>query len=538
MTETRVIRVVGATKRFGATRALSDVSVDFVGGQVLALVGANGSGKSTLVKLLAGFHPADAGDIQINDGPTVPLERAIADQERLPIGIVHQDLGLYQDLSILENYLLPYIRNHPWGNIPWKRLAQALQPTFARYGISSSPFTPLSDCDRVTRAQVALARAVRVMEGYPDPLASAGSSRDQSSHSGDHGGRPRDGVTGMLILDEITAFLSKSEVDQLHETVSDIVASGHSVVLVSHDLDEIISFADKIVVLRNGKLIATAGRGSINRRELFTLISGHEPRDRERRERTGLTLPTANIRPSISVSLRISPEAPKVDFAIHRGEVLGLAGLVGAGFEEIPYALFGNLPGSSGQITFANDTLDIHRITPHSAIQHGIALVPANRNTQGLWTSLSIEDNLLPSIPEWHAAQLNITRIAHRGNEIVSAYGVRARNARQLIQELSGGNAQKVLMAKSLVREPNLLILHEPTQGVDVGARGQITQFIHDRTSKGMAVVCASQDHEYLAEVCHRVLVFDNGRILNEVLPPAEELLVSKEDVVWAIHNR
>lgn len=519
MTNTVVLTKV--SQRFGAIQALDQVGLTLRSGEVRALIGANGSGKSTLVKVVAGFHIPDEGQASIND-EVRELSDPRSVSELWKVAIVHQDLGLIDGLSVLENFLLSDISLNGSTKIDWRKKGQLVRTYLQRFGVKTPIGRKVNECSRVDRALIALARAVWTIE--------------KDTENNEHG----ETMPATLILDEITAFLTIEEVQFLKGVIKEVVERGHSVLFVSHDLDEILTLADQITVLRDGRVVADQPIEGVSKDQLFTLIAGRSANE----FKTQRDLDAVGLAESTRVEVRglrsgdgvVGP----VDFEVAPGEILGLTGLVGSGYEKVPYVMFGAERGSSGQFTFEKGTIDIAKLSPPQAIQFGVALVPGNRTAQGLWGDLTIAENL--SITDRDGSHnpwlLSWRKLWNRGEEIVREYSVKAENSKTRIRTLSGGNAQRVLLAKGMTAKPSLFLLHEPVQGVDVGSRSHIASVILDRASKGMAVVCSSSDHEFLSQVASRVLVFSRGRIVEELTPLKDQPFVDKDQMIYACQTK
>ncbi|MGH3732018.1 MAG: ATP-binding cassette domain-containing protein [Acidimicrobiales bacterium] len=513
------------SKRFGAVVALEDAHITLRSGEVRALVGANGSGKSTLVKILSGFHRPDSGVLKIGD-IEADLNEDWRHGEHWQVGTVHQDLGLLTGVSVVENFLLPELAvGHAAGvKLNWRKLRSSVASHLGRFDVDTSLVRrKINECPRVTQAVIALARAVWILEG--------GFAQGTSEAMVGDAQRP-----ATLILDEITAFLSLSEVAKLREVIRGVAASGHSVLLVSHDLDEVLSFADEVTVFRDGRVVAERRVTDVKKAELFSVISGISLD--ETQAATATRMSTSRQSLSIEVSdLRAGEGAVgPLSFDISPGEVLGITGLLGSGFENVPYALFGADPSARGTLTINGSTCELAGVSPARSMAQGVALVPGDRGAQGLWGDMTIAENLSASdgslsLHPWLQARAPMWR---RGDAAVREYAIKAPSSRSKIAELSGGNAQRVLMAKWLAVEIDFLLLDEPVRGVDVGARLQIAELILDRASRGLSVLCATSDHEFLSQVAHRVLVFANGELSFELHPKDGASFVAKDDMVWA----
>jgi ribose transport system ATP-binding protein len=518
------VEISHVSKRFGAVVALEDAHITLRSGEVRALVGANGSGKSTLVKILSGFHRPDSGLMKIGD-----IEADLSEDwrhgEHWQVGTVHQDLGLISGVSVAENFLLPELAVGHAGSVKlnWRKLRSAVASHLSRFDVDPSLVRrKIDECPRVTQAVIALARAVWILEGGFAEGTPEGVSADHQ--------RP-----ATLILDEITAFLSLDEVAKLREVIRSVAASGHSVLMVSHDLDEVLSFADEITVFRDGHVVAERHVGDVKKADLFSAISGismgesHDATPGPARSSQNVSISVHDLRAADGA---VGP----LSFDIAPGEVLGITGLLGSGFEHVPYALFGADPTATGTLSINGTPYDLSHASPSRSIAQRVALVPGDRGTQGLWLDMTIAENLSASdgslsLHPWVQARAPMWR---RGDDVVGEYAIKAPSSKSKIVELSGGNAQRVLMAKWLAVDLDFLLLDEPVRGVDVGARLQIAEMILDRARRGLSVVCATSDHEFLSQVAHRVLVFANGELSFELLPTGGAAFVTKDEMVWS----
>jgi ribose transport system ATP-binding protein len=519
------VEISHVSKRFGAVVALDDAHITLRSGEVRALVGANGSGKSTLVKILSGFHRPDSGVMKIGD-----IEADLSDDwrhgEHWQVGTVHQDLGLIAGVSVVENFLLPELAVGHAGSVKlnWHKLRSSVASHLSRFDVDPSLVRrKIDECPRVTQAVIALARAVWILEGGFAKGTAEGITADHQ--------RP-----ATLILDEITAFLSLDEVARLREVIRSVAASGHSVLLVSHDLDEVLSFADEITVFRDGRVVAERQVSDVKKAELFSVISGISMEETQDVTSGGPTRSRDNVSIGVKELRAAEGAVGPLSFDIAAGEVLGITGLLGSGFEHVPYALFGADPTATGTLTINGTAYDLSHASPSRSIAHGVALVPGDRGTQGLWVDMTIAENLSASdgslsLHPWVQARAPMWR---RGDDIVDEYAIKAPSSKSKIVELSGGNAQRVLMAKWLAVDLDFLLLDEPVRGVDVGARLQIGEMILERARGGLSVVCATSDHEFLSQVAHRVLVFANGELSFELHPKGGAGFVAKDDIVWS----
>jgi ribose transport system ATP-binding protein len=480
----------GLSKGFGGVRALDGVSLEVLPGEVHGLLGENGSGKSTLVKILAGFHAPDEGELEVRGEP-VRLPLAPGQFRRLGMSFVHQDLGLVPTLSVTENLRvgeLAQSRGKPF--ISWRRRRREARETFARYGIRVEPGRAIADLRPVERALVAIVRAVEEM-------------------------REVDPGRGLLVLDEPTVFLPRADVDQLFALVRQITAGGASVLFVSHDLDEVHEITDRVTVLRDGRVVGTVVTSQAAEGQMVEMIVGRRLAAFSA-EHHDLTARAADV----SVRGLSGRGVREVSLDLHRGEVLGITGLVGSGFEEVPYLLYGAARAATGTLAMDAGTFRLPSMSPHLALAAGMALLPGDRQRDGSVGTLSVTDNVtLPVLPRFRGGVgLRRGAMLREARRLMADFDVRPPQPRLDYGSLSGGNQQKALLAKWLQTSPRLLLLHEPTQGVDVGARQQIFSTIRAAAAEGACILCASSDYEQLAAICDRVLVFGRGRVVRQLV--------------------
>jgi ribose transport system ATP-binding protein len=455
------------SKSFGGVHALDDAHLDVLRGEVHGLLGENGSGKSTLIKVLAGYHAPDpGGQLEVARQPVrLPLESGEA--RRLGLAFVHQDLGLIPSLSVLENLRLTDLAARR-GRISWGAERRRAVETFARYGVQLDPRRAVADLRPLERALLAIVRAM-------EDLGAASTA---------------------LVLDEPTAFLPAAETERVFALVRSIADAGTGVVFVSHDLGEVRAITDRVSILRDGRTVGTVVTNATAREQFVAMILGGRP-------------PPTKTQPLRQPSAEaVVSFAGAVSFELRRGEILGLTGLAGSGFEELLYGLFGAERGEAGTLTLAGVSYDLGAMTPDRALKAGIVLVPGDRQRDGAVPSLPVSDNVtLPALERFRARlALRRRRMTAAAAELLHRFGVLPAEPRLLYEELSGGNQQKALLAKWLHLTPALLLLDEPTRGVDVGARPQIWSLIRAAAASGAAVVCASSDAEELDTLCDRVL--------------------------------
>lgn len=484
-----VLRMSNIAKTFGGARALKGVSFEVTPGEVHGLLGKNGSGKSTLVKILAGFHAPDKGGVMEFNGAPVGLPLAPGEFRKLGMSFVHQNLGLLPSLTVLENLRLSNLVAANAGHINWRAERRTAQAALERFGISLDPDERVDRIGAVDQALLAIVRAFEEIRTACEVT-----------------GKP-----GLVLLDEPTPFLPREGVAKLFELMRSIAALGSSVIFISHDIEEVLSITDRATVLRDGEVAGSIVTADATHDKMVELIIGR-------------TLArTKNVRgepvkrePAIKLSGLQSPTLKPTDLEIGRGEIVGLTGLIGSGYEELPYLAFGARSASGGMIEIAGETaMPVSELDPKRAIDLGFALLPGDRNGASGVGSLPIYENmLLPDLGRFfRGGRLDNGAMKREALRLGTEFEVKPNDPQMKLSALSGGNAQKVLIARWMNRTPKVLLLDEPTQGVDVGTRAHIFAALKAEAAKGMSIICASSDSEQLAEICDRVVVFTRGRV-------------------------
>jgi ribose transport system ATP-binding protein len=479
-----VLRIEHLSKTFPGTKALDDVSMEIAEAEIHALVGQNGSGKSTLIKVLAGYHQADPGSqVWLNDEEFGVADAAEARHHRLRF--VHQDLGLFLELSAVDNLALRgEFLIGPLRRVKWREQAEITRELLAPFDLDLDVSRPLSEATPVQRTIVAIAAALAGWEGGP----------------------------GLLVLDEPTAVLPPADVERLLDIVERVRSRGTSILYVSHRLDEVFRVADRVTVLRGGKVVESRPTKGLDTQMLAELMVGSDVDAAFRAHvdvatNRPVTLRARNIR---------GPFLDGVDVDLHEGEILGVAGLPGSGRSELPYVLVGAVDDALGHLELDGQA----PIPVHKAQSLDIPIVPADRAREAAVAEFSVGENISVSI---------LGRIAKRGwvaprteRRVVDRWmtniEVKAGSENEPITTLSGGNQQKVIMARCLARDPRVLVLCEPTAGVDVGTRQAIYEFIADRARAGLSLLVSSSDTGDLLAICTRVLVMCNGRVVRELV--------------------
>jgi ribose transport system ATP-binding protein len=471
------------SKTFAGQMALRDVRLDVGYGEVRALVGQNGSGKSTLIKLLAGYHQPDPGGVAEIDGHPFDLGNPAAARAH-GLRFVHQDLALVLGMSVLDNLMLG--RDYPRGfagRIAWRRAREDARRQLRQLGVDVDPATPVGTLSMAERTAVAIGRA----------LADT-----------DTGGRL------FVVLDEPTAALPQDEVGRLLGVIGHLRRQGHGVLLVSHHLNEVLDVADTVTVLRDGQVVASVPRGEVDYATLTELIVGH-PIVRATPAERAAALAHGRGHAALSARNLRGARVVDLDLDVHPGEIVGVAGITGSGRESLAPLLIGRLP-RGGDVRV--DGRLIRPEQPKHAIDAGVASIPGERARYGVFANLTVRSNLTLSGLAQHRRWTRIQRRRERAEveDWIDRLGIVTRGPDAPISSLSGGNQQKVLVGRALRTNPKVLILDDPTQGIDIGARAQIHRVIERCAADGIAVLLVSTDSDELARLSDRVIVLAGGR--------------------------
>jgi rhamnose transport system ATP-binding protein len=476
---TPVLRLRGISKSFPGVKALSDVQLDLYPGQVTALVGENGAGKSTIVKVLTGIYQPDAGVIEM-DGVAVQFPSADA-AAKAGVTAIHQETVLFEDLSVAENIWLGHAPRNRWGLMDLAAMRDGAAQLLDSIGAKIDPRQRLGDLGIASRHMVAIARALSI-------------------------------EARVVVLDEPTAALSHKEIHELYDLVDTLKAQGKAILFISHKFDEIFRIADRYTVFRDGQFVGEGPMDQVTEGQLVQMMVGRS---------VDQIFPARvhNIGdPVLTVTGYSHPtEFADIGFTLHRGEILGFYGLVGAGRSEVMQSLFGITAPSKGACRIENEVRVIRSTA--DAVGAGIVYVPEDRGRQGAVRGLPIYQNVtLPSLGA--VSRGGFLRLAEEfalAREYTQRLDLRAAALDQDLGQLSGGNQQKVVIAKWLATRPRVIILDEPTKGIDIGSKAAVHAFMADLVAQGLSIIMVSSEIPEVLGMSDRVIVMREGRIVDEV---------------------
>ena len=475
--ESSAVELRGVHKSFGGVRAVRGVDITLTPGEIHALVGENGAGKSTLVRILGGVYQPDQGTVIVG-GEQVDLHSP-ADARGRGVAVIYQEPALFPDLDIAENI---YMGRQPRGRlgIDWREMYREVEALVASLGVTLDPHTPVQGLSVADQQLVEIAKALSL-------------------------------DARVVVMDEPTAALSSREVEQLFRIVRDLRGRGVAVLFVSHRLEEVFELADKVTVLRDGAHVITAPAGELDPAALIRHMVGRELRELFPKEAAEIGDPLLEVR-----GLTREGVFRDVSFVLRRGEIVGLAGLVGAGRTEVARALFGIDRLDEGEILQRGERVRIG--SPSDAVRAGMAFVPEDRQHQGLVLEMAIEQNAtLPIIRR--LTRLGLVRRRREravAREYTGRLQVRSAGLDRPATSLSGGNQQKVVLAKWLATDPSLLILDEPTRGIDIGTKAEVHRIVSGLAAQGLAILLISSELPEVLAMADRVLVMHEGRITGE----------------------
>lgn len=473
------------SKSFAGVQALHDVSLDIERGEIHAIVGENGAGKSTLMRILSGVYPDYDGQVLL-DGEPVSFSSP-RDAQSHGIGIIHQELNLIRELSVAANIFLGREPRTAWGTIANRRMSRNAGDLLDRLRLPISPERRVGDLRVGEQQMVEIAKALSL-------------------------------DAGILILDEPTSALSGAEITSLFRVIRRLQERGVTMIYISHKFEEIYALSDRVSVLRDGQYIGTRDTASTPQPELIRMMVGRELTDLYPREDAEIGRDVLSVR---NLSLRTREDSSQrnlhdISFTLRAGEVVGVAGLMGSGRTELLESIFGVHPGSRRTGTIEINGMPRRIRDPHDAIALGIAFVTEDRKTQSLIMDLPVGQNItlaaLGSLTSFGVIRDRKERSAIA--TAISSMRIRTPGARIAVEKLSGGNQQKVALAKSLLTRPSLLLLDEPTRGIDIGAKAEIYGLVSRLAQQGTGVLMASSELPELLAMCDRILVLGEGRLV------------------------
>jgi len=476
-----ILKLTGISKSFSGVKVLNNISLEILPGTIYCLAGENGCGKSTLIKIISGVYSADAGTIEL-DGRIV---KRMTPQEAMNGGIevIYQDFSVFPNLTVAENIVLNTEITERRKLVNWKSVTEQAQAALDKIGVKIPLDAMVETLPVASRQLIAISRAL--------------------AHN-----------VRILIMDEPTTALTKKEVDALFSVVKGLNRSGISVIFVSHKMDEVMQLSHRIIVIRNGEQVAEGESSSFSKERLVYCMTG-------RHISQGINSPTP--REEAPVVLRVQDISQKggfnnISFDLKKHEIIGITGLLGSGRTALANALFGIRKIDSGKILL--DDQEIHLKNVRSAVRHGIAYVPEDRLTEGLFLDQSIDLNIVITV--LNKIKTKIGSIDHRrvksfSADWINALHIKMQTGAQPARTLSGGNQQKIVIAKWLATDPKVLILNGPTAGVDIGAKTDIIQLIRSLAEDGMSIILASDDVSEILACCDRIFIMSNGRIVKQV---------------------
>ena len=479
---TALVSIQHLSKSFPGVRALNDCKFELLAGEVHALMGENGAGKSTLMKVLGGVYQKDEGEIRIN-GQLVDIQSPRAAQD-LGIGMIHQELNLMNHLSVAQNI---FIGREPMGRlglfIDTQKMREDAQKIFDRLHLKMDPRTLVGDLTVARQQMVEIAKALSF-------------------------------ESRVLIMDEPTAALNDAEIDDLFRIIRQLKSHGVGIVYISHKMDELKKISDRVTVMRDGEYIDTVPTASTSMETIISLMVG-----RTLFESDEGAAPAVDHQVVLEVRhLNRGRTIKDVNFVVRKGEILGLAGLMGAGRTEVARAVFGADKVDSGEIWVHGKRVSIH--SPSDAVQRGIGYLSEDRKHFGLATGMDVESNIvLATMRRFLSLGFFLKRpvIRETAANFVNQLGIKTPSVLQKVALLSGGNQQKIVIAKWLVRDCEILFFDEPTRGIDVGAKSEIYKLLHALVEQGRAIVMISSELPEVLRMSHRILVMCEGRITGEI---------------------
>lgn len=477
-----VVEMIGISKSFFGVKVLDSVNFSVSPGEIHALAGENGAGKSTLMKILQGVYTLDAGEIKIA-GEKVSIH-SFQDARKLGIGMVFQEFSLVPELSVAQNIFLDREHKNKFGLFDEKRTINQAKLVMEELGLDIDVTAKVSTLGRAYQQLTEIAKAIA-------------------------------GEAKILILDEPTASLAKEEVDALFIVLKQLTARGVSIIYISHRMDEIYRICDQITILRDGKKIAVSKLNEISAQEIIAHITGRK--DVEMLSHHGVSIAQTKDPIFEAERIKVGNKVNDISFKLYPGEILGLAGLMGSGRTELVRAIFGLDKKDNGKIKIEGNEVTIKN--PQDAMKNGIAFIPEDRRRQGLVMEHSVKQNILATNLSSlsHLSFLNFSKINQVVQDAITNFEVRPAEPNREVRLLSGGNQQKVVIAKWLATNPKIVLMDEPTVGVDIGTKVDIMKLVRSFADEGKAVILISSELPELLSVCDRILVIRKGEIAEEL---------------------
>ena len=478
-----LLRMEGISKTFPGVRALDDVHLEVRAGTVHALMGENGAGKSTLMKVLIGMYQPDAGTITIGGEPVSIPDTAAA--FKLGISMIHQELSPVPELQVNENIYLGREPLNRFGLVDKRRMVADTKALFDKWQIAIRPRAVMKNLSVAETQMVEIAKAI----SYDSRL---------------------------VIMDEPTSAITEREVEHLHRMIRSLRESGVAVIYITHKMDEVFRISDYVTVFRDGKHVATQPAAELDRGKLISLMVGRELTHMFPKEQVDVGDVVMSVRGLTRVGTVNDISIRDISFDIRRGEILGLAGLMGAGRTEVLEAIFGVTPIDAGEITIKGKPVRIRE--PADAIHHGLGLLTEDRKLTGIMGVLSVSDNMTVASLERYSpgGWLQKRRMNAAAQRQREALAIKTPTLAQLIKLLSGGNQQKVLVSRWLLTTPDILMIDEPTRGIDVGAKAEIHRLMSALAKEGKAILMVSSELPEILGMSDRVLVMHEGRLTGE----------------------
>lgn len=469
-------------KSFTGVNVLRKVDFELKPGEVHALVGENGAGKSTFVKILSGVYTPSEGDIFL-DNEKVQISTPIVAQKN-GISLIHQEPQSFSHLSVAENIFMGHMDGNNFSQVKWENINKSSEKILSSIGLEIDPKIIMEGLSIADQQMIEIAGAL---------------SKNSK----------------ILIMDEPTSPLTPNEVGKLFEIVNQLKSKGMAIIFISHRLEEIRAIADRVTIFRDGDLITTKKIKDITNEEIIKYMIGRSIEKVEVKENDYLTKEEFVL--SVK-NISYSNKFKNISFNLRRGEILGFAGLVGAGRTEVAKSIFGAESFDEGEIYF-NGNLIINN-SPHDAIKKGFAYVPEDRKQMGIFGSVAVEDNITSAVPKDITNNFGLIKknlVSSKTSNYVKKFNINLTSGRQLIEELSGGNQQKCIISKWLMSNPTVLILDEPTRGVDVGVKSEMYEIINQLAQMGTAIILISSELPEILSLSHRIIVMREGQITKEL---------------------